>query len=347
MIRTPASGLYVYGITPPPVGDSILVSGAVSNYAAGYSDDYQLDIHTPELGSASYHVVSTGAALPAPVVIGGLPGDQLPPEENVSSDTGDIETGAFNRTTDAIDFWRSLYGMRVQIRDARVTGPNNTGGHGPVVVPGDGVDDGLATPSGGVLYDSYADPNTRTIQLYDNADPGVVPAASVGDTATAAQPVLGVVDFFGNPELEVTQAPAFVAGGLTAQTTDLTATGPQLSVATYNVENLNPQAPASKFSALAGQIVNNLKSPNVIAVEEVQDDDGVTDDGVTSASTTLSMLESAISSAGGPSYLATEIDPTNDADGGQPGGNIRQVFLYDPSVVTLVAKTRRRTWPSV
>ena len=36
----------------------------------------------------------------------------------------------------------------------------------------------------------------------------------------------------------------------------------------------------------------------------------------------------AIQAAGGPTYEWRQIDPVNDQDGGAPGGNIRQVFLF-------------------
>ena len=36
----------------------------------------------------------------------------------------------------------------------------------------------------------------------------------------------------------------------------------------------------------------------------------------------------AIVAAGGPTYRWREIDPVNGQDGGEPGGNIRQVFLF-------------------
>ena len=36
----------------------------------------------------------------------------------------------------------------------------------------------------------------------------------------------------------------------------------------------------------------------------------------------------AIETAGGPTYDYRQIDPQNNQDGGQPGGNIRVVFLY-------------------
>jgi hypothetical protein len=63
-------------------------------------------------------------------------------------------------------------------------------------------------------------------------------------------------------------------------------------------------------------------------VQEIEDNNGSTDNGVTDASTTIGDLIAAITAAGGPAYSYTEIDPVNDQDGGTPGGNIRQVILY-------------------
>src|SRR5205807_10613803 len=77
-------------------------------------------------------------------------------------------------------------------------------------------------------------------------------------------------------------------------------------------------------------------SPDVVALEEVQDNTGATDNGTVAADQTLSKLTSAIVAAGGPDYAWREIDPVNDQDGGQPGGNIRVVFLYNPDRVTFV-----------
>src|SRR4029078_2871556 len=103
---------------------------------------------------------------------------------------------------------------------------------------------------------------------------------------------------------------------------------------TYNVENPAPSNPVSQFQALARGIVTNLASPDIIAVEEVQDNDGATDDGVVAADQTISMLPPPVCAPGGPHYDSREIDPVNDQDGGQPGGNIRVMFLYNPAVVT-------------
>src|SRR5262249_51043157 len=142
---------------------------------------------------------------------------------------------------------------------------------------------------------------------------------------------LGVLDYnFGNFFLEATSVPPVTHDGVTPESTTAQ-TGNELAVATFNVENLAPSDPQSKFDRLAGLIVQNLKAPDLISVEEVQDNTGATDDGVVAADQTLTKLVTAIGSAGGPTYEWREIDPVNDADGGQPGGNFRQVFPSPPA----------------
>ena len=69
---------------------------------------------------------------------------------------------------------------------------------------------------------------------------------------------------------------------------------------TFNVENLDPTDPPAKFAALAGLIVTNLRSPDLLAIEEVQDNTGPAPDPSTDASITWQMLIAAIEVAGGP-----------------------------------------------
>ena len=141
-------------------------------------------------------------------------------------------------------------------------------------------------------------------------------------------PTVGVMDYnFGNFKLEVTSLPGVVSGGLTQEVTTPAGTI-QLAVATFNVENLDPTDPPSKFSELASLIVNNLKSPDLIAVEEVQDNDGAADTGTVDADVTWDTLIAAIQTVGGPVYDYRQINPQNKTDGGEPGGNIRQGFLF-------------------
>jgi predicted extracellular nuclease len=74
--------------------------------------------------------------------------------------------------------------------------------------------------------------------------------------------------------------------------------------------------------------VNHLRSPDLIAIEEIQDANGPTNNGVTDATATWNALIAAISAAGGPAYQFRQINPLNNQDGGEPGGNIRVGFLF-------------------
>ncbi len=107
-------------------------------------------------------------------------------------------------------------------------------------------------------------------------------------------------------------------------------------MATYNVENLAPGDPQAKFDRLGEAIVTHLATPDVVNLEEIQDNTGATDDGVVAADQTLQKFTDAIVAKGGPRYQWRSIDPVNDEDGGQPGGNIRVAFLFNPARVSFV-----------
>jgi predicted extracellular nuclease len=80
-------------------------------------------------------------------------------------------------------------------------------------------------------------------------------------------------------------------------------------------------------------------SPDVVALQEVQDDSGpVRGDGVVTAAKTLAALVRGIAEAGGPGYEAVSIDPVDGAEGGQPGGNIRVALLLREGRVELVRR---------
>jgi predicted extracellular nuclease len=132
---------------------------------------------------------------------------------------------------------------------------------------------------------------------------------------------------FANFKIGITRALTEADGGLAREVTVATHEN-ELAIATFNVENLAPGDPAAKFQRLARLIVDNLQAPDLIAIEEIQDDDGATDSLVVDASVTWGMLIAAIEAAGGPHYDFREIDPVDDQDGGQPGGNIRVGFLF-------------------
>lgn len=58
---------------------------------------------------------------------------------------------------------------------------------------------------------------------------------------------------------------------------------------------------------------------------------------VVNSDTTLNALVAAISNYTTVAYDYAYVSPNSDTDGGEPGGNIRQAYLYDSSVLALVA----------
>ena len=318
-----SEGIFVFTSSAPNmvnVGDAVSVSGTVSEFRPGGATTANLT--TTEIASPTVVVQSSGNLLPTPVVVG--TGGRIPPNTVIEDDAGgDVETGGvFDPNQDGIDFWESMEGMRVQLNNAVAVGPTNSFGELPVV--GDnGANAGLRTPRGGLIIQS-TDFNPERLTLASGS--ATVPQLSVGDTLPGA--TVGVLDYnFGLFMLEVSSVPTPVSGGIAREVT--TAPGlNQIAVGNFNVENLAPSDPPAKFATLASLIINNLLAPDLISVEEIQDNSGATDNGVVDASTTWGMLINAIQAAGGPIYQYRQIDPVNDQDGGQPGGNIRQGFLF-------------------
>ncbi|HKD99196.1 MAG TPA: lamin tail domain-containing protein [Micromonosporaceae bacterium] len=314
-----SEGIFVFTSTAPGrhTGDSVTVSGTVAEFRSGGSTSANLT--TTEIDSPTVTLVATGVALPPATLVG--TGGRVPPATVIDSGTtGNAETsGTFDPTAHGLDFWESLEDMRVQLNNAAVVGPSTSGGEFAVVPAGSTV----RSARGGIVG-QQTDMNPE--RVFINNALAVTPTVNVGDTLTGA--TVGVLTYNNdNYQLDVTTTPAVTSGGITQETTTAAGAG-QLAVATFNVENLAPTDPATKFRALATIVVGNLKAPDLIAVEEVQDNSGATDNGVVACDQTMAKLIAAITAAGGPTYQFREIDPVNDQDGGQPGGNIRQVFLF-------------------
>jgi len=319
---TTSEGLFVFTSVAPTasVGDAVRVNGRVAEFRSGGASSANLTI--TELQSPIVTVTSTGNALPPPVILGR--GGRIPPSEIIENDVaGDVETsGVFDPASDGIDFYETLEGMRVQIDDAVVVGPRADSGEIPVLA-NDGLDAAIRTGRGGIVVAS-ADFNPERLQLDNAITP--LPEVTVGDHFGAS--VLGVIDYAGgNFKVQVTAPLTVISGGLMPEVAE-PAPASRLAIATFNVENLDPADPVEKFAAIARAIVVNLAAPDVVALEEVQDDNGPVNDSVVSAGATYAKLIAAITAEGGPAYAVRQIDPQDGQDGGESGGNIRQALLF-------------------
>ncbi len=328
-----SSGVFVFtssgGVA---VGDSVLVTGTVSDYyplSGGDSLATTSNLSTTELTPTTVTVVSKGNTLPTPLT---LTPTTVPDTYAPQPSSGNVEEiSTVDPERSALEFWEAHEGMLVRVDDAPVVGPGKTQ-YGEIYVttkPGE-----QRTYRGGTYLDGYDLPSGRLLVMPVN---GTVPPANVGDVLVGT--TSGPVDWsaFGGYDIAATTLGTWKDNGLKANAATPQAAD-QLSVATYNLENLAPGDAASKYQRLGSGLVTNLASPDVVSLEEIQDNTGAVDDGTVAADQTLTKLVAAIAAAGGPTYRWTQIDPTDGQDGGQPGGNIRVAFLYNPDRVTFVER---------
>ncbi len=330
-----SDALFVFTGSAPQLaaGDDISLQGTVAEFTPGGASSGNLS--TTQLSGISNLVVnSQGNTLPDAVVIG--EGGRSQPLTVVEDDNFQ----SFDHESDSIDFFESLEGMRVTVQDAVAVAAKNR--FGEIFTVADNGDNatGLNSRGGIALAEGDLNPERVQIQIDRQVLPDFDVEVNVGDSLGN---VTGVVDYnFGNYEVKATEAFSVTSGGLQKATTELQGDGNELTVASYNVENLDAGDADSRFEALAQQITANLGSPDILALQEVQDNDGSTNSGSAAADQSWQKLIDAIENAGSPSYEYIQIDPTDGADGGQPGGNIRVGYLYNAERVDYVEGSAER-----
>ncbi len=332
-----SDAIFVFTGSSPSVtvGDEAELTGTVSEFFPGGAGTGNLS--TTQISGPTVSVGSSGNALPAPVIIGA--GGRIPPSENIDDDA----FATFDPATDGIDFFESLEAMRVTGEDlVAISGTNRFGEIFTVANSGDYAS-GLSLA--GTLNISPDDFNPEKIQI--DEDSGVFnfdfPDVAVGDSLGDVTGVIGYS--FGNFEILPTEVFTAVSAELTEEMSELVPDEDTLLVASYNVLNLDPNdadgdtdVADGRFAAIAAHVVDNLSAPDIIGLQEIQDDSGSFDDGTIAADVTLQTLVAAITAAGGPTY--TPIDNTfigNNTSGGQPGGNIRTAFFYNSARVSIDA----------
>ncbi|MFD6243814.1 endonuclease/exonuclease/phosphatase family protein [Streptomyces roseolus] len=328
-----SEGLFVFTGSNPTVavGDAVSVDGTVTEYVPGGLNSGNQSL--TQLSRPKVTVVSKGNALPAPVTIApwSVPDAYAPAGDPANG--GSINGLELDPETYALDYYESLEGTNVRVGSSRVVGATDPYSELWVTVkPWENDNE-----RGGTVYGSYESQNTGRLQIQSLIPLAQqpFPKANVGDWLTGSTE--GPLDFnqFGGYTLTARTIGTLQDRGLEREVTEKQHKN-ELAVATYNVENLDPSDPQEKFDALAKAVVENLAAPDVLALEEIQDDNGAKNDGTVSAGQTLKKFTDAIVAAGGPAYEWRSIDPENNKDGGEPGGNIRQVFLFNPERVSFV-----------
>ena len=257
--------------------------------------------------------------------------------EKMPKDIVDNTPTKYNPETEALDYWESLEGMRVEVTKPKVTGPQYKGDI--YVLPGD--------------YKGQKLNNIGGVNLRPGVQNTEVLPITVGNKFVAKakdyfnENITGVVTYKNKTyKIDPSSVPAIQDGGLTREVSKIYPSEDKLTIASYNIENFSAnnnghdETPEEKVDKIANSFIKEVHSPDIITLIEVQDNNGGVNDGTVDGVKSGEKLAQRIKSLGGPDYKYTEIAPVDGKDGGKPGANIRVAYLYNPKRVTLIGKEK-------
>jgi len=249
----------------------------------------------------------------------------------------------------------NLEAMRVGIRNGAIfSAPSNPFGD-YVVLPNDMAGSIPLSELGSAVLDPK-NPD-RWLQDFALNRAEFAPVVNVGDVLL--EDVIGPLNYRANSYQVLARGPLRIQQIARQLVSNAKSPGPEFtSVLTLNAFNLDQQFERPelvddprrdidndvedlRFQKLGAVIVEQAGAPAIIALQEIQDNDGAELSAATDATYTYERLIHACQKLGGPLYQSLDIAPENASDGGQPGGNIRNAFLYDPQRVSVVAGTLR------
>jgi predicted extracellular nuclease len=316
----------------PPIGALVRATGVVRD-GQGAPSFGQTRIELPNVASMS--VLSTGNPLPAPVVLD--------------------ETAASTQllTTDASPtrcYYERFEGMRVELDRgvARSGGTNKfgeaflvPGGVGGTLLRTDPIERGLiataADAGAGNPANPYLPPtpSTTTVEV---------------DLGDEVRDLVGPLGYsFGNYKVvpQIGEMPVIIEQGVAFPYDRLAPPAPgQVRIASYNLENffpvggaldggiVTPAEFASKRDRLADAIGRLLHAPDVVAVQEIGDDQHLGQNGTTTSLGTLQQLATRLGELGFGTYTAFALEG-NDNRGIDVG------FLVKSTVPVLAGPDQR------
>ncbi len=330
-------------------GQTVFVRGQVAEIVPGGTETGGLSRTTILADNVTVPEFSPAEVVPDifPTLVEIGPGGRLPPTEVIEDDSFEV----FEPETDGIDFYESLEGMLVSLPASEAISPRAASGEIYVRASGQEVS-GLNERGGLTLTESDFNPERLRI----DPDPEISGGVEIPEVFAFASlgPLEGVVAYeAGEYEIVPTTPfdvliPEFLVDP--GEMTLIEGDASTLTVATYNVMDLDPNdldADADlengRFDEIARQIVQNLNSPDVIALQEVLDNDGSAETAVVAADLTLATLLEAIDRAddgeanGSSPYAAIDtpeaaFGPTGTTAVGVP----RNAFLYRTDRVEFV-----------
>lgn len=297
-----------------------------------------------------FKVIGINKSLPKAIEIGTY-GRKIP-KKYFSTYNGNLNFKPSLNLEDGLDFWESLEGMRVSIRNPKIVGfrggkeqSDDYKRHLTLFLEPNGNLRGPRTTASGGLQ---AKPEKHIF------NPHIIPLASgpmtkglninghykMGDIIQGQ--LTGFVSFtknlFGDGEylflLPQEQADlATYTSNIANRTLSRISQRPRanfnrdkLSISVYNVKNLSP-VNKKRIKTTALMIKENLNCPDVLGLVEIQDNNGEDFDGNSDADNTLTQLIKNIDCPF--KYQEANIDPLLHREGGVPGANIRVSLIFN------------------
>ena len=329
-----SDAIYVASKDKVESGDLLKVQGTVKE---GYMEEYSVKPgQTFKKPAGSLTVTQIINATITKLGKADLP-KALNISEKMPKDIVDNTPTKYNPETEALDYWESLEGMRVEVTKPKVTGPQYKGDI--YVLPGD--------------YKGQKLNNIGGVNLRPGVQNTEVLPITVGNKFVAKakdyfnENITGVVTYKNKTyKIDSSSVPAIQDGGLKREVSKIYPAEDKLTIASYNIENFSAnnnghdETPEEKVDKIANSFIKEVHSPDIITLIEVQDNNGGVNDGTVDGVKSGEKLAQRIKSLGGPDYKYTEIAPVDGKDGGKPGANIRVAYLYNPKRVTLIGKEK-------
>ncbi len=326
-----SKAIFVYSRrSKPPVGALVKVSGKVVDFR---HDPDGNERPTTQIMARSTEVIARDAPGIEPVW---LTASNVPEEPEALA-----------------RYLNSLEGMLVGIEPgATFIAPSNPFGDYVVLPRGSHA---ARTPHGGVIIDP--ENPQRWFPGFRIRGRGA-PQVHVG--AQLLSPVVGPLNYRSSSYQIAAQGGVQVRNPeITVERTQLRGDETHATVLTLNGFNLDEQVERAdrvndprrdidddvgdgRYTMLAHAVVDQAANPDIVALQEIQDNDGAEQSEEVGANENFKVFVDEIRRVGGPRYAWADISPERNADGGQPGGNIRNGFLYNPERMELIESFLRR-----
>ena len=319
-----SEGIYIENKTDVGVkrGDLVRLEGEVKEIYFGKIDKSQPA--TTSIQADKIKVLKENVKV-TPVI---LTGKEIPKTvRNGNNPVLDIKNNA-------MDYYESLEGTLVKIKDPVITGFKEKYGD-ITVVPSNGMYAETRSINGGVVYNNYEKEQTQRItinttswNLVENGKFKNNLTPNPGDKFNGD--IEGVI-YFENSEYRLYPVSAFpgITDGKTARETNKYKYDKEmLNVVSYNIENFSHVDGPERVKELANQVATVLQTPDILGLIEVGDDDGQKKSEVVTAKNNVEAIVNAIKEKTGIDYGYMTVNPIDGKDGGWPEMHIRNVILY-------------------